>query len=112
MTVLLAKAVAMALAQHPVVNASCRDGKSFTYNSNINIAVAVAIDGGLITPVLQDADKVYTVLIVNLISSRRRVGSKVAIQLMNSYTAVGYLFALAKLEGSSKKGTRKTAPAK
>ncbi|KAG2584065.1 dihydrolipoyllysine-residue acetyltransferase component 4 of pyruvate dehydrogenase complex, chloroplastic-like [Panicum virgatum] len=57
MTVLLAKAVAMALAQHPVVNASCRDGKSFTYNSNINIAVAVAIDGGLITPVLQDADK-------------------------------------------------------
>ncbi|GJN16157.1 hypothetical protein PR202_gb03115 [Eleusine coracana subsp. coracana] len=57
MTVLLAKAAAMALAQHPVVNASCKDGKSFTYNSNINIAVAVAIDGGLITPVLQDADK-------------------------------------------------------
>ncbi|XP_058115106.1 dihydrolipoyllysine-residue acetyltransferase component 4 of pyruvate dehydrogenase complex, chloroplastic [Magnolia sinica] len=57
MTVLLAKATAMALAQHPVVNASCKDGKSFTYNSNVNIAVAVAIDGGLITPVLQDADK-------------------------------------------------------
>ncbi|KAG8047341.1 hypothetical protein GUJ93_ZPchr0008g12200 [Zizania palustris] len=57
MTVLLAKAAAMALAQHPVVNASCKDGKSFTYNSNINIAVAVAIDGGLITPVLEDADK-------------------------------------------------------
>lgn len=57
MTVLLAKAVAMALARHPVVNASCKDGKSFTYNSSINIAVAVAIDGGLITPVLQDADK-------------------------------------------------------
>ncbi|KAF3792543.1 Dihydrolipoyllysine-residue acetyltransferase component 4 of pyruvate dehydrogenase complex [Nymphaea thermarum] len=58
MTVLLAKAAAMALAQHPVVNASCKDGKSFTYNSNINIAVAVAIDGGLITPVLQNVDKV------------------------------------------------------
>ncbi|XP_039114401.1 dihydrolipoyllysine-residue acetyltransferase component 4 of pyruvate dehydrogenase complex, chloroplastic [Dioscorea cayenensis subsp. rotundata] len=57
MTVLLAKAAAMALAQHPIVNASCKDGKSFTYNSSINIAVAVAIDGGLITPVLQDADK-------------------------------------------------------
>ncbi|XP_038892682.1 dihydrolipoyllysine-residue acetyltransferase component 4 of pyruvate dehydrogenase complex, chloroplastic [Benincasa hispida] len=57
MTALLAKAAAMALAQHPVVNASCKDGKSFTYNSNINIAVAVAINGGLITPVLQDADK-------------------------------------------------------
>ncbi|GKV43954.1 hypothetical protein SLEP1_g51186 [Rubroshorea leprosula] len=57
MTALLAKAAAMALVQHPVVNASCKDGKSFTYNSNINIAVAVAINGGLITPVLQDADK-------------------------------------------------------
>lgn len=58
MTALLAKAAAMALVQHPVVNATCKDGKSFTYNANINIAVAVAIDGGLITPVLQDADKV------------------------------------------------------
>ncbi|KAK1628275.1 hypothetical protein QYE76_002590 [Lolium multiflorum] len=62
MTALLAKATAMALVQHPVVNSSCRDGQSFTYNSSINIAVAVAIDGGLITPVLQDADKldIYT----------------------------------------------------
>ncbi|KAJ0973149.1 hypothetical protein J5N97_021108 [Dioscorea zingiberensis] len=58
MTALLAKATAMALTKHPVVNSSCRDGKSFTYNSSINIAVAVAIDGGLITPVLPDADKV------------------------------------------------------
>ncbi|XP_050213928.1 dihydrolipoyllysine-residue acetyltransferase component 5 of pyruvate dehydrogenase complex, chloroplastic [Mercurialis annua] len=58
MTALLAKATALALVQHPVVNSSCRDGNSFTYNSSINIAVAVAIDGGLITPVLQDADKV------------------------------------------------------
>ncbi|KAM0901387.1 hypothetical protein ACQ4PT_020034 [Festuca glaucescens] len=62
MTALLAKATAMALVQHPVVNSSCRDDQSFTYNSSINIAVAVAIDGGLITPVLQDADKldIYT----------------------------------------------------
>ncbi|KAL6218313.1 hypothetical protein ACLB2K_011527 [Fragaria x ananassa] len=58
MTALLAKATALALVQHPVVNSGCRDGNSFVYNSSINIAVAVAIDGGLITPVLQDADKV------------------------------------------------------
>ncbi|XWS24836.1 hypothetical protein CRYUN_Cryun27aG0019200 [Craigia yunnanensis] len=58
MTALLAKATALALVQHPIVNSSCRDGNSFTYNSSVNIAVAVAIDGGLITPVLQDADKV------------------------------------------------------
>ncbi|KAG8378395.1 hypothetical protein BUALT_Bualt08G0133000 [Buddleja alternifolia] len=58
MTALLAKATALALVKHPAVNSSCRDGKSFTYNSHINVAVAVAIDGGLITPVLQDADKI------------------------------------------------------
>ncbi|KAI3407915.1 uncharacterized protein J3R85_020638 [Psidium guajava] len=58
MSALLAKATALALVKHPVINSSCRDGNSFTYNSSINIAVAVAIDGGLITPVLQDADKV------------------------------------------------------
>ncbi|KAG5004822.1 hypothetical protein JHK86_028961 [Glycine max] len=58
MTALLAKATALALVKHPVMNSSCRDGNSFTYNSSINIAVAVAIDGGLITPVLQGADKI------------------------------------------------------
>lgn len=64
MTALLAKATAMALMKHPVVNSSCRDGKSFTYSSSINIAVAVAVDGGLITPVLQDADKVTMLLLL------------------------------------------------
>jgi len=58
--VLLVKAAAaMALTQHPVVNASCRDGKSFSYSTNVNIGVAVALEGGLLTPVLEDADKVH-----------------------------------------------------
>ncbi|GMP35656.1 hypothetical protein CsSME_00008019 [Camellia sinensis var. sinensis] len=57
MAALLAKDLVMALAQHPVVNTTCKDGKSFTNNSNINITVAVAINGGLITPVLPDADE-------------------------------------------------------
>lgn len=70
MTVLLAKAAAMSLAQHPVVNASCRDGMSFNYNSSINIAVAVAIDGGLITPVLEQADKVQATSVINVVSIR------------------------------------------
>lgn len=61
MTALLAKAAALALAAHPVVNASCKDGQSFTYNSSVNVAVAVALDGGLLTPVLADADKVCAV---------------------------------------------------
>ncbi|NEQ21223.1 MAG: 2-oxo acid dehydrogenase subunit E2 [Microcoleus sp. SIO2G3] len=58
MTALLAKAVAVALQKHPLVNASYTD-QGIQYHSAINIAVAVAMaDGGLITPVLQNADQV------------------------------------------------------
>ncbi len=57
MTAILAKAVAMTLQQHPLVNAAYVD-QGIQYPSGINIAVAVAMpDGGLITPVLQNADK-------------------------------------------------------
>ncbi|CAL9113471.1 unnamed protein product [Musa textilis] len=42
----------------PLMIFTRKGGKSFIYNSSMNIAVAVAIDGGLITPVLQGADKV------------------------------------------------------
>ncbi|KAK7316666.1 hypothetical protein RJT34_00292 [Clitoria ternatea] len=58
MTTLLAKAIAHALVKHLIMNSSCRDGNSFTYNNSINIAVTMATDDGLITLVLQDADKV------------------------------------------------------
>jgi len=57
MTAMLAKAVAMTLAKHPLVNAAYVD-QGIQYPSGINVAVAVAMpDGGLITPVLQNADK-------------------------------------------------------
>ncbi|MEM9273245.1 MAG: dihydrolipoamide acetyltransferase family protein [Cyanobacteria bacterium P01_F01_bin.143] len=57
MTALLAKAVAVTLQKHPVVNASYAPD-AIKYNSEINIAVAVAMpDGGLITPVLRNADQ-------------------------------------------------------
>jgi pyruvate dehydrogenase E2 component (dihydrolipoamide acetyltransferase) len=58
MTTLLAKAVAVTLAKHPIVNASYSEG-AIKYNAEINIAVAVAMsDGGLITPVLRNADQI------------------------------------------------------
>jgi pyruvate dehydrogenase E2 component (dihydrolipoamide acetyltransferase) len=58
MTALLAKAVAVTLQKHPLLNASYSD-QGIVYHSNINISVAVAMDdGGLITPVLQNADMV------------------------------------------------------
>jgi len=58
MTALLAKACGNALESHPLLYASCTpDGSGITYNENINIAMAVAMpDGGLITPVLKDAN--------------------------------------------------------
>ncbi|MGL5080919.1 MAG: dihydrolipoamide acetyltransferase family protein [Microcoleaceae cyanobacterium] len=57
MTVLLAKAVAVTLQKHPVVNASYVES-GIRYSTGINIAVAVAMpDGGLITPVLRNADQ-------------------------------------------------------
>ncbi|MGK7930472.1 MAG: dihydrolipoamide acetyltransferase family protein [Microcystaceae cyanobacterium] len=58
MTALLAKAVAVTLQKHPIVNANYSD-QGICYPQSINIAIAVAMpDGGLITPVLQNADKI------------------------------------------------------
>ncbi len=58
MTALLAKAVAVTLQKHPLLNASYSE-QGIVYHTGINIAVAVAMDdGGLITPVLQNADSV------------------------------------------------------
>ena len=57
MTALLAKAVAITLQKHPVVNANYVN-QSINYPAAINVAIAVAMeDGGLITPVLQQADQ-------------------------------------------------------
>lgn len=57
MTALLAKAVAMTLQKHPLLNASFGN-QAINHPSAINVAVAVAMDdGGLITPVLQKADQ-------------------------------------------------------
>ncbi|MBD2230404.1 dihydrolipoamide acetyltransferase family protein [Phormidium tenue] len=57
MTALLAKAVAVTLQKHPLLNAGFTD-QGVQYHSGINIAVAVAMEGGgLITPVLKHADQ-------------------------------------------------------
>jgi pyruvate dehydrogenase E2 component (dihydrolipoamide acetyltransferase) len=58
MTALLAKAVAMTLQKHPLINAHFTDA-GINYPAGINIAVAVSMPGGgLITPVLANADQV------------------------------------------------------
>lgn len=56
---MLAKAVALAIEKHPIINSgfSPENGGSIVYKKDINIAMAVAIDGGLITPTLTYANE-------------------------------------------------------
>ncbi|MDX1977804.1 MAG: dihydrolipoamide acetyltransferase family protein [Pseudanabaenaceae cyanobacterium bins.68] len=57
MSTLLAKAVALTLQKHPLLNASFSD-RGIVHKPGINVAIAVAMDdGGLITPVLPQADQ-------------------------------------------------------
>ena len=53
---LIVKGVATALARMPQVNVSF-DGDRLLYKKHINVGVAVALDQGLIVPVIRDADK-------------------------------------------------------
>ena len=54
-TTFLAKAVIEALKAYPVVNAA-HDGQNLVYRGHLNLGVAVALDRGLLVPVIQDAD--------------------------------------------------------
>ncbi len=52
---LVIKAAAVALKQHPQVNASWQ-GDTLRFNHEINIGMAVAVDEGLLVPVIRNAD--------------------------------------------------------
>ncbi len=52
---LVLKAVAVALKQHPAVNSSWL-GDKIRYNEHVNIGVAVAVEDGLLVPVVRFAD--------------------------------------------------------
>jgi len=54
-TDLLVRLVAATIAQHPRVNASWKDG-AIEQHADINIGLAVALDDGLVVPVLHRAD--------------------------------------------------------
>lgn len=49
------KAVAMSLRKHPGVNATF-EPEAVVEHPNVNVGIAVALDGGLIVPVIQNAD--------------------------------------------------------
>jgi 2-oxoglutarate dehydrogenase E2 component (dihydrolipoamide succinyltransferase) len=52
----IAKATADCLRKHPVLNAAVQ-GESTVYRRDINIGIAVALDWGLIVPVIRHADE-------------------------------------------------------
>jgi 2-oxoglutarate dehydrogenase E2 component (dihydrolipoamide succinyltransferase) len=52
----IAKAVIDALRRYPIVNASI-DGENVVYKKDINLGIAVALESGLIVPVLKHADE-------------------------------------------------------
>ncbi len=55
-TDLLVKLVAEALGRHPEVNASWQDGR-VVGSDRVNIGIAVAIEDGLVVPVVHGADR-------------------------------------------------------
>ena len=55
-TAFIAKAVVDALRQFPIVNASV-DGENIVYKKDINLGIAVALENGLIVPVIRNADE-------------------------------------------------------
>lgn len=55
-TAFLAKAAVDALRAYPIVNSS-HDGESVTYRGDINLGIAVALDWGLLVPVVKNADE-------------------------------------------------------
>jgi 2-oxoglutarate dehydrogenase E2 component (dihydrolipoamide succinyltransferase) len=54
-TTFIAKATVDALRQMPIVN-SAHDGENVVYRRPINLGIAVALDWGLLVPVVRDAD--------------------------------------------------------
>jgi pyruvate dehydrogenase E2 component (dihydrolipoyllysine-residue acetyltransferase) len=62
----IASAVARNLRKHPVLNA-CVMGESTVYRRDVNLGIAVALDWGLIVPVIRHADE------LNLLGTARAI---------------------------------------
>jgi pyruvate dehydrogenase E2 component (dihydrolipoamide acetyltransferase) len=70
-TAFIARAVAQALREHPKLNAAI-SGNQVVYRGDVNLGVAVALDNGLIVPVVRNADD------LSLVGLARRVADLAA----------------------------------
>ena len=87
------KAVALALRKHPGVNASYEDD-ALVHHGNVNVGIAVAMEGGLMVPVLKDADAMGLKQIrqeTEAIASATRAGKLTPQQMMGGTFTISNL---------------------
>ena len=61
----ISQAVVLTLQEFPVVNSSC-DGKSTRWHGHVNLGLAVSIEGGLVVPVIRNAEQLTLMEICTL----------------------------------------------
>jgi 2-oxoglutarate dehydrogenase complex dihydrolipoamide succinyltransferase (E2) component len=70
----VARATVLALAEHPILNASVEDDE-IVYHDDVNLGIAVALEEGLIVPVIQQAQRLSlegTAAAINDLADRAR----------------------------------------
>ena len=70
----VARATVLALAEHPVLNASI-EGEEIVYHDDVNLGIAVALEDGLIVPVIPQAQRLSlegTASAINDVADRAR----------------------------------------
>ena len=90
---LFTKIVATALSEYPIINATLK-GDKIIYHSQINIGIAVALENGLIVPVIKQADKKSLVTMseeINELIDKARMNS------LNIYNVSGGTFTITNL---------------
>ena len=92
-TDLLVKLVAAAIAQHPAVNVSWKDG-AIVRHGEINIGLAVAIEAGLVVPVIHRADMLS---LVELVSRREDAVSRAQAGKLRPADIQGGVFTISNL---------------
>jgi pyruvate dehydrogenase E2 component (dihydrolipoamide acetyltransferase) len=92
-TDLLVKLVAAAIAQHPRVNVSWKDG-TIVQHPDINIGLAVAIDEGLVVPVIHRAD---TLSLAEIAARREDLASRAQVGKLRPADIQGGSFTISNL---------------
>ena len=87
-TAFIAKVIVDALRQFPMVNASI-DGANIVYKQDINLGIAVALDNGLIVPVIRKADEKNLLGLsraINDLAARVTVGKRLSDRVYLTYS--------------------------